>query len=77
MQKEKEELMQEYRDTLHRIAISTELLELDTHYGAAYETIQNLSAMKLINLKEEQEMKTTVDVFHWKTVNRIVEEADE
>lgn len=69
--------MEVYRDTLHKMAVSTELLELDGYFGAALEVIRHLNAIKLINLKEMQEMQTTVDVFHWKTANRILEENDE
>lgn len=75
MQKQtsKEELMEVYRDTLHKMAVSTELLELDGYFGAALEVIRHLSALKLINLKEQKEMETTVNVFHWKTSHSILE----
>ena len=76
MAKSKTELLDEYRDFLHKIAVADTLLEVDGCVALAHENIELLSDRHYINLKEENDMKTTVSVFRNKTVKRILEASE-
>lgn len=72
----KDDLINEYRDFLHKIATSDTLLDVDGYSYMAEEIIDYLSVSRQINLKEANDMRTTLKVFASKTTSKILEETE-
>ena len=70
----KDDMIESYRDYLHRIAVSDTLIEANNWTAMAEQIATEMSDLKYINLKEEKDMKTTAKVFLNKTTNKIMED---
>lgn len=74
--KTKAELLSDFRDELHKIAISDTVLETDLHQSNATVIVSILGSKDWISVKEYTDMLTTIRVFLWHQ-NRKILEAEE
>lgn len=70
----KENLLSDYRDLLHGIATAETLLELDGGVMAAQDVVNLMAGYRMITLKDENDMRTTIKVFETKTAKKILED---
>lgn len=70
----KENLLSDYRDLLHGIATAETLLELDGAVMTAQDVVNLMAGYRMITLKDENDMRTTIKVFEAKTAKKILED---
>lgn len=64
-------LLTEYRDQIHNLAIASNPLEAEAALQGAHKTINALE--EILSDKEILDMRETVSVFYWKASRRIAE----
>lgn len=66
-------LLTEYRELLHRIAMSSTLLEMDAHRDDAETTVDQLWNRNMITDKEYSDMRGTIAAFVFHQNKKILE----
>ncbi len=69
----KEKLLTDYRELLHKIAISDTLIEMDNNQAEAANLVRAMHAHRMLNEEDVNNMLSTVNVFVFHQSRKILE----